>query len=146
MDSENEIRKDDIYSTACFSDFPFSSCKRENENMHNASYFYFSFFVRGLRKRKRILRYPFPIFYHAIEKRKTKGRYIHEPWCLMYTEPEPVYRCACIWPHTQLIPHPLNHQPPPHHHPTTTPTPWTKWPPFHRRYLQMHFPEWKVCS
>ena len=68
MDSENEIRKDDIYSTTCFSDFPFSSCKRKNENMYNASYFYFSFFVRGLRKRKRILRYPFPIFYHEIEK------------------------------------------------------------------------------
>ena len=60
-----------------FSFFP--SCKRKNENMYNGSYFYFSFFVCGLRKKKRILRYPFPIFYHEIEKRKTKGRYIHGP-------------------------------------------------------------------
>ena len=22
--------------------------------------------------------------------------------------------------------------------------PWTKWPPFHRQYFQMHFQEWKV--
>ena len=57
----------------------FSSCKRKNENMYNGSYFYFSFFVCRLRKKKRILRYPFPIFYHEIEKRKTKGRYIHGP-------------------------------------------------------------------
>ena len=47
--------------------------------MYNGSYFYFSLFVCGLRKKKRILRYPFPIFYHEIEKRKTKGRYIHGP-------------------------------------------------------------------
>ena len=47
--------------------------------MYNGSYFYFSFFVCRLRKKKRILRYPFPIFYHEIEKRKTKGRYIHGP-------------------------------------------------------------------
>ena len=47
--------------------------------MYNGSYFYFSFFVCGLRKKKRILRYPFHIFYHEIEKRKTKGRYIHGP-------------------------------------------------------------------
>ena len=45
--------------------------------MYNGSYFYISFFVCELRKRKRILRYPFPILYHEIEKRKTKGRYIH---------------------------------------------------------------------
>ena len=53
--------------------------------MYNGSYFYFSFFVCGLRKTKRILRYPFPIFYYEIEKRKTKGRYIHGPFlhCLM---------------------------------------------------------------
>ena len=65
--------------------FLFSSCKRKNENMYNGSYFYFSFFVCGLRKRKKILRYPFPIFYHEIEKRKTKGRYIHGPGCIYYT-------------------------------------------------------------
>ena len=23
-------------------------------------------------------------------------------------------------------------------------SPWTKWPPFRRRYFQMHFPDWKV--
>ena len=60
--------------------FLYSSCKRKNENIYNGSYFYFSFFVCGLRKKKRILRYPFPIFYHEIEKRKTKGRYIHGPY------------------------------------------------------------------
>ena len=79
MYSENQKRKEDIYSTTCFSVFPFSSCKRKNENIYNGSYFYFSFFVCGLRKKKRILMYPFPIFYHEIEKRKTKGRYIHGP-------------------------------------------------------------------
>ena len=26
----------------------------------------------------------------------------------------------------------------------THPPPWTKWPPFRRRYFQMHFREWKV--
>ena len=25
-----------------------------------------------------------------------------------------------------------------------TQLPWTKWPPFHSRYIQMHFREWKV--
>ena len=76
---ENQKRKDDIYSITCFSVFPFSSCKRKNENTYNGSYFYFSFFVCGLRKKKRILMYPFRIFYHEIEKLKTKGRYIHGP-------------------------------------------------------------------
>ena len=23
-------------------------------------------------------------------------------------------------------------------------SPWTKWPPFHRRYFQIHFPEWNI--
>ena len=50
----------------------FHLAKEKNENMYNGSYFYFSFFVCGLRKKKRILRYPFPIFYYEIEKRKTK--------------------------------------------------------------------------
>ena len=79
MDSENEKRKDDIYSTTCFSVFPFFILQKKHENMYHGSYFYFSFFVCRLRKKKRILRYPFPIFYHKIEKRKTKGRYIHGP-------------------------------------------------------------------
>ena len=51
----------------------------KNENGYNGSYFYFSFFVWGLEKRKRMLSYPFSIFYYEIEKRKTKGRYIHGP-------------------------------------------------------------------
>ena len=72
MDSENGKRKDDIYSITCFSVFPFSSCKRKKENMYNGSYFYFSFFVCGLRKKKRILRYHFTIFYHEIENEKRK--------------------------------------------------------------------------
>ena len=41
--------------------------------------FIFPFFVWGLEKRKRMLSYPFSIFYYEIEKRKTKGRYIHGP-------------------------------------------------------------------
>ena len=50
-----------------------------NENGYNGSYFYFAFFVWGLEKRKRMLSYPFSIFYYEIEKRKTKGRCIHGP-------------------------------------------------------------------
>ena len=51
----------------------------KNENGYNGSYFYFSFFVWRLEKRKRMLSYPFSIFYYEIEERKTKGRYIHGP-------------------------------------------------------------------
>ena len=63
----------------CFPFILFSSCNRKNENGYNGSYFYFSFFVWGLEKRKRMLSYPFSIFYYEIEKRKTNGRYIHGP-------------------------------------------------------------------
>ena len=62
----------------CFFWF-FSSCKGKNENMYNGSYFYFLFFVCWLGQGEMILSYPFPIFYDEIEKRKTKGRYIHGP-------------------------------------------------------------------
>ena len=59
--------------------FSFFSLRIErNESMYNGSYFYFSFLVCGLGK-KGILRHPFSIFYYEIEKRKTKGRYIHGP-------------------------------------------------------------------
>ena len=69
-----------VYTTCwCFPFILFSSCKRKNENGYNGSYFYFSFFVWGLEKRKRMLSYSFSIFYYEIEKRKTKGRYIHGP-------------------------------------------------------------------
>ena len=69
-----------VYTTrGCFPCILFSSCNRKNENGYNGSYFYFSFFVWGLEKRKRMLSYPFSIFYYEIEKRKTKGRYIHGP-------------------------------------------------------------------
>ena len=82
MESENEKRKDGIYNTWCFSR---SSCfqfaKEKNEDRYNGSYFYFSFFVWGLGKRKRMLSYSFVIFYHEMENRKTKGRYIQGPWC-----------------------------------------------------------------
>ena len=37
------------------------------------------FFVWGLEKRKGMLSCSFSIFYYEIEKRKTKGRYIHGP-------------------------------------------------------------------
>ena len=66
-------------SRGCFPFIRFSSCNRKNENGYNWSYFYFSFFVWGLEKRKRMLSYPFSILYYEIEKRKTKGRYIHGP-------------------------------------------------------------------
>ena len=70
-----------VYTTrSCFPFTLFSSCNRKNENGYNGSYFYFSFFVWGLEKRKRMLGYPFSIFYYEIEKRKTKGRYIHGPF------------------------------------------------------------------
>ena len=69
-----------VYTTrGCFPFILFSSCNRKNENGYNGSYFYFSFFVWGLEKRKRMLSYPFSILYYEIEKRKTKGRYIHGP-------------------------------------------------------------------
>ena len=69
-----------VYTTrGCFPCILFSSCNRKNENGFNGSYFYFLFFVWGLEKRKRMLSYPFSIFYYEIEKRKTKGRYIHGP-------------------------------------------------------------------
>ena len=47
----------------------FSSCKRKNENMYNGSYFYFSFFVCGLRKR-----YWGTLFLFSILKLKNKKR------------------------------------------------------------------------
>ena len=69
-----------VYTTrGCFPFIRFSSCNRKNENGYNWSYFYFSFFVWSLEKRKRMLSYPFSILYYEIEKRKTKGRYIHGP-------------------------------------------------------------------
>ena len=75
-----------VYTThGAFLYFHFSFHKGKNENRYNGSYFYFSFFVWGVGKRKMILSYPFPIFYHEIKKRKTKGRYIHGPlrrWCI----------------------------------------------------------------
>ena len=58
----------------------FHLAKEKNENLYNRSYFYFSFFfVWELGKRKRLLSHPISIFYYEIEKRKTKGRYIHGP-------------------------------------------------------------------
>ena len=50
----------------------------------------FRFFVWGLEKRKRMLSYPFSIFYYEIEKRKTNGRYIHGPKTLY------IYFCSRI--------------------------------------------------
>ena len=63
-----------VFRLSCF-----HLAKEKNETGYNESYFYFSFFVWGLEKRKRVLSYPFSIFYYEIEKRKTKGRYIHGP-------------------------------------------------------------------
>ena len=54
--------------SSCFPFILFSSCERENENEYNGSYFYFSYFVCGLEKRKRMLSYSFSIFYYEIEK------------------------------------------------------------------------------
>ena len=62
-----------VYTTrGCFPLILFSSCNRKNENGYNGSYFYFSFFVWGLEKRKRMLSYPFSIFYYEIENEKRK--------------------------------------------------------------------------
>ena len=83
-----------VYTTrGCFPFILFSSCNWKNENGYKGSYFYFSFFVWGLEKRKRMLIHPFSIFYHEREKRKTKGRYIHGP-----TSRHTIYyhRCDCI--------------------------------------------------
>ena len=68
----------------------------KTENGYNGSYFYFSFFVWGLEKRKRMLSYPFSIFYYEIEKRKTKGRYIHGPFSQTLREFD------CQWMHLDL--------------------------------------------
>ena len=57
----------------------FSSCKRKNGHGYNESYLYFSFFVWGLEKTKRMLSYSFSMFYYEIEKRITKGWYVHGP-------------------------------------------------------------------
>ena len=63
-----------VYTTrGCFPFILFSSCKRKNENGYNGSYFYFSFFVWGLEKRKMMLSDSFSFFYYEIEKRKTKN-------------------------------------------------------------------------
>ena len=86
-----------VYTTrGCFPFILVSSCNRKNENGYNWSYFYFSFFVWGLEKRKRMLSYPFSILYYEIEKRKTKGRYIHGPG---YSNELPILICL-VW---QLI-------------------------------------------
>ena len=75
-----------VYTTrGCFPCILFSSCNKKNENGFNGSYFYFMFFVWGLEKRKRMLSNPFSIFYYEIEKRKTKGRYIHGPFNMPIT-------------------------------------------------------------
>ena len=82
-----------VYTTrGCFLFIRFSSCNRKNENGYNWSYFYFSFFVWGLEKRKRMLSYPFSIVYYEIEKRNTKGRYIHGPghWSFFVQGKSPV--------------------------------------------------------
>ena len=79
MESENEKRKDGIYNTWRFFVFPVYICKRNNESRYNGSYFYFSFLCLRIGQRKRMLSYPFSIFYYEIEKRKTNGRYIHGP-------------------------------------------------------------------
>ena len=69
-----------VYTTrGCFPFILFSPCKRKNENGYNGSYFFFSLFVWGLEKKNMMLSYPFSNFYYGIEKRKTKGRYIHGP-------------------------------------------------------------------
>ena len=46
----------------------FQLAKEKNEKSYNVSYFYFSFFIWGLRKKKRMLSYSFSIFYYEIEK------------------------------------------------------------------------------
>ena len=61
-----------VFRLSCF-----HLAKEKNENGYNRSYFYFSFFVWWLQKRKRMLFYSLSIFYYEIEKRKTKGLYIH---------------------------------------------------------------------
>ena len=91
-----------VYTTgSCFLFTLFSSCNRKNENGYNGSYFYFSFFVWGLEKRKRMLGYPFSIFYYEIEKRKTKGRYIHGPGRTFHSHLKllslPWHTCTCLW-------------------------------------------------
>ena len=74
-----------VFRLSCF-----HLAKEKNENGYNGSYFYFSFIVWGLEKRKMMLSYPFSIFYYEIEKRKTKGRYIHGPWYYT-TKGKPMY-------------------------------------------------------
>ena len=74
----------------------------------------FWFFVWGLEKRKRMLRYPFSIFYYEIEKRKTKGRYIHRSVCRIYASVNsvsidsgnglsPARSQAIIWTNVRLL-------------------------------------------
>ena len=61
----------------CFSLILFSSCKKKKAKMGITDHIsIFRFFVWGLDK---MLSYTFSNFYYEIEKRKTKGRYIHGP-------------------------------------------------------------------
>ena len=66
--------------TWLFSVYPVFILQKKKTKMGITDHiFIFSFFVWGLEKKKRMLSYPFSIFYYEMEKRKTKGRYIHGP-------------------------------------------------------------------
>ena len=75
-----------VFRLSCF-----HLAKEKNENVYNGSYFYFSFFVWGLEKKKRMLNYPFSIFYYKIEKRKTKNERTE------YTRTLHPVGCGCGW-------------------------------------------------
>ena len=56
-----------VFRLSCF-----HLTKEKNENGYNRSYFYFSFFVWWLQKRKRMLCYSLSIFYYEIEKNEKR--------------------------------------------------------------------------
>ena len=90
MEWENEKRKDGIYNTWCFSVFPFFILqkKKTNKNRYEGSYFCLPCFVFGFGNRKRMHSYPFSIFYHEINKKKTRGKYIYM---------DSIFRANCLY-------------------------------------------------
>ena len=80
--TERKPKGRNIQQLHVFVFFLFYLAKEKNENRYNGA-FYFSFFVWGLGKTKKMNSYSYSIFHCAIEKLEKKGRNIHGP-CLSF--------------------------------------------------------------
>ena len=74
-----------VFRLSCF-----HLAKEKNENRYNRSYFYFSFFVWWLQKRKRMLCYSLSIFYYEIEKTKNERTVYTRIGSALYTRCGPL--------------------------------------------------------